>query len=70
MKRSTTENVKYEKLYDDFNITALPRSIYPHLVVQNHQHVLPPTAAHSVMLEGHDNEDDRLLRRLHEIKVS
>lgn len=70
VKRSTGSGGESERLYDDFNITSLPRSILPHLVVQNHRHVLPPSAAHNVMLEGHDNEDDRLLRRLHEIKVN
>lgn len=68
--RRSTDDIESEKLYDHFDITTLPRSIYPHLVVQNHRHVLPPTAAHNVMLEGHANEDDRLLRRLHEIKVN
>lgn len=57
--------------YDDWNITNVPRSVHPHLIVKDHQHILPPKALGNHVIGGlHDStEDDRLLRRLYEIKV-
>lgn len=72
-RRSTGSGGDYswEMSYDDWNITTVPRSVHPHLIVKDHQHVLPPRATTNHLIGGHDsNEDDRLLRRLYEIKVN
>lgn len=68
-RRSTTDEHLYD-LYDDWNITSVPRSIHPHLVVKGHHHILPPKALEHHVIGIEDTEDDRLLRRFHEIKVS
>lgn len=64
-RRSTSSSIDWTQPYDDWNITSLPRSILPHLIVRDHHHILPPTA--NVVLG--ESDDDKLLRRLWEIKV-
>lgn len=57
--------VDYQTPDDSWNITSVPRSIIPHLIISNatQNHVVPPR-------KTEEEIEDELIKRLHEIKVN
>jgi hypothetical protein len=65
-RRRTRTTVAWKQPEDNWNITDIPRSILPHLPSKSTIHTLPAPA--SVVYKTLDN-DEKVLERLHEIKV-
>lgn len=57
--------IEYQTPDDSWNITSVPRSITPHLLMVNttQTHIIPPRKTEEQL-------EDEILKRLHEIKVS
>jgi hypothetical protein len=59
--------IEWEPPEDNWNITSVPRSVEPHVILKNHQHNLPPATNFKVI---ETDEDEQILRRLQEFKVN
>lgn len=57
--------IEWQQPEDTWDIQAVPRSVHPLLENQHNDHQLPPT---SYQMIDADNHDDKLLKRLMEIK--
>lgn len=66
-KRKTRSQIEWIQPVDDWNITAVPRSVYPHLENKNQKHNVPGAAIPRLRtIDG----DEKMMQRFLEIKVS
>lgn len=69
--RSARTQIEWQQPEDNFNISSLPRSIFPHLENKNYKHIVPQPASPQFRTIDSDSEnDEKILAKLLEIKVS